>query len=136
MRKFLLRLFLAAVVALVAIALGPSGYSQQSQAQPSDEDQNSTAPRTADPAATSPQQQNEGQIPASGEATTQEAKSFSGRIVKENGELVLKDPVTKVSYKLDDTAKAKQYVGKQVKVKGKLDMNSNTIQVESIEVAM
>lgn len=136
MRTFLLRLFLAVAVALVAIALGPSAYSQQSQAQQSDEDQSSTAPRKADPAASPPQQQNEGQIPASGEATTQEAKSFNGMIVKENGELVLKDRVTKVSYKLDDTARAKPYVGKQVKVKGKLEMNSNTIQVESIEVAM
>ncbi|MGA9511382.1 MAG: DUF5818 domain-containing protein [Candidatus Sulfotelmatobacter sp.] len=82
------------------------------------------------------QQQSEGQIPASGEATTQEAKSFSGNIVKENGELVLKDPVTKVIYKLDDPAKAKQYIGKHVKVTGKLEMNSNTIRVESIEVVM
>jgi hypothetical protein len=82
------------------------------------------------------QQQREGQIPASGEATTQEAKSFSGRIVKENGKLVLKDPVTKVIYKLDDPAKAKRYVGKRVKVTGKLEMNSNTIRVESIEVLM
>ena len=82
------------------------------------------------------EQQSEGQIPASGEATTQEAKSFSGNIVKENGKLVLKDPVTKVIYNLDDPAKAKQYVGKRVKVTGKLEMNTNTIRVESIEVAM
>ena len=54
--------------------------------------------------------------------------------MKENGELVLKDLVTKVIYKLNDAAKAKQYVGKRVKVTGKLDTNSNTIQVESIEV--
>jgi Protein of unknown function (DUF5818) len=82
------------------------------------------------------QQQNEGQIPASGEATTQEAKSFSGNIVKENGKLVLKDPVTKVIYKLDDPAKARQYVGKRVKVTGKLEMNTNTIRVETIEAVM
>ena len=49
---------------------------------------------------------------------------------------MLKDPVTKVVYKLDDPAKARQYVGKQVKVTGKLEMNSNTIRVESIEVVM
>jgi uncharacterized protein YdeI (BOF family) len=134
MKKFLLRFSLATAVTLLAAALGPSAYAQQ--AQQSDEDRNSAAPRKADPAAVPPQQQSEGQMPASGEATTQEAKSFSGRIVKENGELVLKDPVTKVSYKLDDTAKAKQYVGKQVKVTGKLDMNSNTIRVEAIEVLM
>jgi hypothetical protein len=69
----------------------------------------------------------------SGDTTTQEAKTFTGSIAKENGELVLKDSVTKVSYKLDDPAKAKQYVGKHVKVTGKLDMNSNTIQIEGIK---
>jgi predicted RNA-binding protein len=53
--------------------------------------------------------------------------------VKENGQLVLKDPVTKVSYKLDDAAKARDFLGKQVKVTGKLEMDSNTIRVESIE---
>jgi hypothetical protein len=46
---------------------------------------------------------------------------------------VLKDPMTKMSYQLDDQEKAARYVGKQVKVTGKLDMSSNTIQVESIE---
>ena len=73
-------------------------------------------------------------MPASGDATTHEAKTFSGRITKENGDLVLKDPVTKVSYKLSDQDKAKHYVGKKVKVTGKLDMNSNTIEVDSIEL--
>jgi predicted RNA-binding protein len=54
-------------------------------------------------------------------------------VVKENGEIVLKDPVTKVIYKLDDVAKAKQYMGRRVKVAGKLDMDSNRIVVERIE---
>jgi hypothetical protein len=73
-------------------------------------------------------------MPASGEATTEEAKSFTGRIVKENGGMVLEDKVTKVTYRLDDAAKAKQYAGKRVKVIGKLDMDSNTIRVQSIEL--
>jgi hypothetical protein len=72
-------------------------------------------------------------MPASGESTTEEAKVFSGRIVNEKGELVLQDPVTKVIYKFDEPVKAKQYVGKQVKVTGKLDADSNTIQVQDIE---
>lgn len=72
-------------------------------------------------------------MPASGQATTEEPQSFLGRIVKENGQLALQDEVTKVSYKLSDTAKAAQFNGKQVKVTGKLDKNSNTIQVERIE---
>jgi len=79
------------------------------------------------------QPSNEPQMPASGEITVKDAKTFSGNIVKENGELVLKDPVTKVSYKLSDSGKAHRYKGKRVKVTGKLDANSNTIQVEKIE---
>ena len=132
MKGFMLRLFCATAITLGAVALGASG------AQPRGQNAAGISARQADPApvASQQQQQNEGQIPASGEVTTQEAKAFSGRIVKENGRVVLKDPVTKVIYKLDDPAKAKPYLGKPVKVTGKLDMNSNTIQVESIEALM
>ena len=127
MKNFLMRLILAAAAVLLAMAIGSSVQAQQA-----DQD---LAPATPhQPEAASPQQQpNEAQMPASGDTTTREAKTFSGRIVKENGDLVLKDPVTKVSYKLNDPSKAKQYMGKQVKVSGKLEMNSNTILVESIE---
>jgi Protein of unknown function (DUF5818) len=128
MKKFLLHFSLATAVTLLTLALPPSMRAQQA-----DQDPAPATPQQADPAAAQQQQQNEAQMPASGDTTTHEAQAFSGRIVKEKGELVLKDPVSKISYKLDDPAKAKQYVGKQVKVTGKLDMNSNTIQVEGIE---
>lgn len=72
-------------------------------------------------------------MPASGETTNETAQTFSGAVVKENGEIVLKDPVTKVVYQLDDVAKAKQFLGKRVKVTGRLQMNSNRILMESIE---
>jgi uncharacterized protein YdeI (BOF family) len=128
MKKFLLHFSLATALTLLTIAFTPSVYAQQSDQDP--------APATPQRQAAAQQQQesqNEAQMPHSGDATTQEAKTFTGSIAKENGELVLKDPVTKVSYKLDDPAKAKQYVGKHVKVTGKLDMNSNTIEIESIK---
>jgi len=126
MKKFLLHFSLATAVTLLTIATAPSMYAQQSDQDP--------APATPQQqAAAQQQQQNEAQMPESGDTTTHAAKAFTGRIAKENGELVLKDSVTKVSYKLDDPAKAKQYVGKQVKVTGKLDMNSNTIQVDDIK---
>jgi hypothetical protein len=133
MRKF--HFLWAMVVTLGMMAGATLAWGQQSSAQAPDDDRGASAPRTADPVA-APPQQNDGQIPASGEATTQEAKAFSGNIVKENGKLVLKDPVTKVTYKLDDATKAKQYEGKRVKVTGKLDMNTNTIRVETIVVLM
>jgi hypothetical protein len=48
---------------------------------------------------------------------------------------VSKDPLTKVVCKLDDGDKAKQFLGKRVKIMGKLQMNSNKILMEGIEPA-
>jgi hypothetical protein len=127
MKRVLEQFSLAAAVTLVVMTMGPSVHAQQA-----DQDPSPNAPAKANPAV--PQaQQNEAQMPASGEATTRDAKTFTGRIVKEDEQIVLKDPVTKVTYKLDDSAKAKQYLGKQVKATGKLDMNTNTIQLERVE---
>ena len=123
MKKNLLRFSVAAALTLLIVAIGGSSYAQQADQDP--------APASR-PEATTPQQQNDATPPA-GDTMTHEATTFSGKITKEDGKLVLKDPVTKVSYKLDDQTQAKQYVGKSVKVSGKLDMNSNTIQVDSIE---
>ena len=121
MKRFLLHFSPATAVCVLTLSLAPLVHAQQA-----DQDQ---APTT-----TQQPQQSEAQMPSSGDTTTHEAKAFSGRIVEENGEVVLKDPVAKISYKLSDLAKAKQYVGKQVKVTGKLDMDSNTIAVDSIEL--
>jgi uncharacterized protein YdeI (BOF family) len=129
MKQFLMRLLMASAVTLVAVVVAPPVHAQQAY-----QDSAPTAPQRADPAAVPSQHANEGQMPASGEATTEEAKSFTGRIVKQNGDMVLEDTVTKVTYRLDDAAKAKQYAGKRVKVTGKLDMDSNTIRVQSIEL--
>jgi len=65
---------------------------------------------------------------------TQEAKAFNGTIVKEKGKLVLKDALANVSYQLDNQEKASQFEGKQVKVTGKLDLETNLIHVENIEL--
>ncbi len=128
MKKFLMRFSMAAAVTFVVITLAPTMHAQQA-----DQDPAAATPHQPEAADAPQPQQNEAQMPTSGDTTTHEAKTFSGMITKENGDLVLKDLVTKVSYKLDDPSKAKQYVGKQVKVSGKLDMNTNTIQVESVE---
>ena len=127
MKRIFQQFSAASAVTLLAMVLGPCVHAQQA-----DQDPSPTAPERTNPAV--PQaQQNDAQMPASGEATTREAKVFTGRIVKEDGQIILKETVTKVSYKLDDTAKAKQYLGKQVKATGKLDLNTNTIQLERIE---
>jgi uncharacterized protein DUF5818 len=130
MKRLLLHLLLATAVTFLALALEPS-----MQGQAGDQDPAVTTPRQhPDPSAGQQPQQNDAQMPSSGDTTTQEAKTFTGRIVKENGAVILKDPIAKMSYKLDNPAKAKQYMGKEVKVTGKLDMNSNTIQIASIEL--
>jgi hypothetical protein len=103
------------------------------RAQQADQDPAPATPGRSDTNPTPQAHANDAQIPASGAITTHQAKIFSGNIVKENGELVLKDPVTKVSYKLSDQTKAKPYLGKQVKITGKLEINSNTIRVDGIE---
>ena len=126
MKRLLQQFSLAAALTLLTMTLGLHLRAQQA-----DQDPSAAAPAKTNPAV--PQaQQNEAQMPASGEATTRDAKTFTGLVVKEAGQIVLKDPVTKVTYKLDDPAKAKQYLGKQVKETGKLDMNTNTIQLDHI----
>ena len=65
---------------------------------------------------------------------TQDAKAFNGTIVKEKGKLVLKDAAANVSYQLDNQEKAKQFEGKQAKVTGRLDLETNLIHVENIEL--
>lgn len=131
MNKFLLRFLLAAAITVLAASLTQSGEAQsagQSSAGTAQSDS------TQSPQAAQQSNNNEAQMPASGDTTTHEANAFTGRVVKQDGEIVLMDAVTKVTYKFDDPAKAKKYVGQHVKVTGKLDMNSNTILVESIEI--
>jgi hypothetical protein len=61
------------------------------------------------------------------------AQTFSGTIVKDAGTYVLKVSRDS-SYRLDDQDKAKQYEGKQVRIAGTLDANTNSIHVTSIEL--
>ena len=134
MKNFLIRILLAATLALVAFALASSAQAQQA-----DEDPAPATPRQPQ-AAAPPKSPQPPQVPApssgdaqTNDAQTQQALAFTGRIVKEDGQLVLKDSVTKTRYQLNDPSKANPYLGKQVKVVGKLEMKSNTIHIDSIE---
>jgi hypothetical protein len=124
-KQIIFRFSMAVALTLLIVAIGGSSYAQQADQDP--------APASRPEATMPQQQQNDAQTPPASDTMTHEASAFSGKITKEDGKLVLRDPVTKVSYKLDDQTQAKQYVGKSVKVSGKLDMNSNTIHVDSIE---
>jgi hypothetical protein len=128
MKSFLPRILMAAAVTLVAFA--SSARPQQADADPAP-----ATPRQQPSTATQQSPQNhDAQPPSSGDTQTQEALAFTGHVMEDHGQLVLKDPVTKMSYQLDDQPKARQYVGKQVKVLGKLEMKSNTIHVDNIEL--
>ena len=140
MNKFLVRLSLAAAMTMGVIVLGSLANAQDQES--SQEPAATTPPQPQQPTATAPdqspaaapeQQQQPNETQSNDMKGQDTAKSFTGQVAKEKGKIVLRDPVTKMSYRLDDQDKAARYVGQQVKVTGKLDMNSNTIQVESIE---
>jgi lipopolysaccharide export system protein LptA len=105
------------LLALLALFISLAGISPlYAQEQPSSQD---PAQAQAQPAAPS----------------QQEVQTFSGKITKSKGDLVLKDEATNITYKLDNSDQAQQYVGKEVKVTGTLDPSSNTIHVSNIEMA-
>lgn len=131
MKNILFRLLVAAALTLAAFALSPPAHGQQA-----DDDAN---PTTSRPRAQGKNQQSQAQSPTPSTASsaadrTQDELAFTGRVDNENGALVLKDPVTKLTYQLDDQQRARKFIGKQVKVIGKLEMRSNTIQVSRIEL--
>jgi hypothetical protein len=58
-------------------------------------------------------------------------KTFSGKIVKSDGKLVLKT-ADKTTYQIDDQQKAQDFLNKSVKVTGVLDAATGTIRVTAI----
>lgn len=66
-------------------------------------------------------------------ADVDSTKTFSGKIVKSGGKLVLQDTVNKTTYQLDDQVKAHDFLNKNVKVTGVLDASTETIRVNAIE---
>jgi hypothetical protein len=63
----------------------------------------------------------------------EEAKIFTGKIVKSGKVLVLSDAEGKTTYQLDDQQKAREFVNKDVKVTGVLDDSTGMIRVAAIE---
>ena len=115
-------LALAAVLAAVTIpalaqqnSSAPMTNNQQQEAQNQGQ-QPQAQPQTSDSQAGSPA------------ATT----AFQGTISRSHGECVLTDSATGASYKLDDQQKAKDFVGKSVKVTGSLDASGKMIHVSAI----
>ena len=63
----------------------------------------------------------------------QNVQQFTGMIVKQGKSFMLKDNYGALAYKLDDQSRAKDYVGKRVKINGILDSATRVLHVQSIE---
>lgn len=67
------------------------------------------------------------------QAQQQPVQKFQGTIVKSKDKYILQDKTSGVTYQLDNQDKAKEFVGRDVKVTGTLDPSTNTIQVSDIQ---
>ena len=65
-------------------------------------------------------------------ANADSEKTFSGKIVKTGGKLVL-TTADKTTYQIDDQQKAQDFLNKSVKVTGVLDAATGTIRVSAID---
>ena len=116
-----MRLLLSSAMVLLAFGLSASAQAQS--------DAGSTSSTRVIP------QDQDASVLASVDPETENPLAFTGRVVRNNGEIQLLDPVTKVSYQFDDSLKVKNYLGKRVKVVGTLSLSSNTIHIHSVEPA-
>lgn len=131
MKRILVRLFIALTLMAIPFIL-TSARAQQADEDPSPD---RTQPKQQPPANDArPPAQNKPAEERNNDPETQDVLAFTGTIAKVQDEIVLKDPVTKMVYRFDDPSKVEPYVGKQVKVVGKLGLNSNTIHVNSVQV--
>jgi hypothetical protein len=135
MKNFFLRLALAAGMVVVTQALVSSTQAQQSNPpQQADEDSAPATPKP--PRASTPAAPGRETSPSKSEteskSESEEALTFTGRVERAGGVVKLHDPVTRNTYRFDDLSRVQPYVGKQVKVTGKLDVNTNTIHIQTI----
>jgi hypothetical protein len=119
---------LLSIVAL--LGLSGLGMAQTPSQTPSTSDSQATpSTQTSNPNSSMPQTQTD--------ATNaqQSARAFEGKISKSGDQLVLQDSATQTSYKLDNQDKAKQFVGKSVKVMATVDTATNTLHVVDISAS-
>jgi len=64
----------------------------------------------------------------------QPTQTFTGKLVRSKGSVVLKSDSSNTAYSVDNGAQAKAYLGKNVKITGTLDPATNMIHVSDIEI--
>jgi hypothetical protein len=85
------------------------------------------------PASQPPQDQQFGHRAGADDQQDSTMQTVIGTIVKEHGKYVLK-AWDKNTYQIDDQDKAKKYEGELVKIVGRLDLSTNAIRIQSIEL--
>jgi hypothetical protein len=133
------------VIALVAPVFGQGPQTQPSTALPaanvlgpqlivwSQAQQPRPVPQPLpDPPEQQPAQQQPGQSANSQAEQQPAAQIFIGTITRDGSKYVLKES-DGTTYQLDDQGNAKQYEGKQVKIVGNLEANSNTLHISTIQ---
>jgi cytoskeletal protein RodZ len=133
-------LILIAVFALVilpaAFAQGTPSQSQDPSTQTPSTQPPSQSPSTSpsqSPSTAPPSQSPSTDNPSSATSSSSDAHSFVGSIVKNNGKYMLH--TGGADYELDDQSQAGKFEGKDVKVTGSVDQQTNTIRVQSIAPA-
>ena len=130
------------ILAVLAVVFGllPAAFAQQSQpSQPPDPTvqapatQAPTTPPTFPETQSKPSQSPEAQSQTSTETSHAGMRVFIGTIGQGKDGYVLR--AGSHEYKLDDQKKAQEFDGKQVKVQGSLDPDTNQIRVQKIEEA-
>ena len=116
--------------------------STSPQSTPPTQPQSEQKPQQPDPSASpaqtpsaqpAPQPQQPNDSSATSAGSSADAKTFMGTVVKAQDGYMLR--AADLQYKLDDQERARQFDGKNVKVQGTLDTQSNTIHVQTIEAS-
>ena len=77
----------------------------------------------------------QGQQQGAPQANTRQKQKFEGKILRANDRLILEDKTKKVTYELDDQQLSQLFEGKEVKVTGSLDSETNTIAISDIALS-
>lgn len=114
------------LIAVFAMVMLPAAFGQGTPSQ--------SQPPAQTPTIHEPSQNPSTNNPPSSESSSSDAlHNFVGSIVKNGDKYMLH--TGGADYQLDDQAQASKFEGKDVKVTGQVDRSSDTIRVQSIELA-
>jgi hypothetical protein len=122
---------------MASVVFLPGTRAQTAPAQPQDPtiESPSTAPNPGTPRSlpNAKRLPDEAPNPSRAESSSTHGKSrpFMGTVVRQGKDYMLR--AGNLEYKLDDPVQARAYEGKNVKVTGSLDHQSNTIHIQAID---